>query len=129
MPTDPKPQTAAPSCTASPEAAPASAREYLRRCAGAEELVVCWTQPDAVDPQLQVWVVGYRPTAGRISVTSFPFVVSHWSHQIYGGDYDLAGIRRELAAGLWQAPEAARQLLGEFIARLDPRTSTLKPPA
>ena len=124
MPAAPKPQLPDPCCTALPEAAPDSAREYLRRCGGAEELVVCWTQPGATDPQLQVRVVGYRPASGRIGVTSFPFVISHWSHQIYGGDYDLAGIRRELAAGLWQAPDAARRWHGELIARIDPGAPT-----
>jgi hypothetical protein len=100
------------------DALPGVIREYLDRCGEAERYVVSWENPTSRDPHEAMWVITFNGVTRQFTVSSFPRVVSHWAHQLYGGAYDVTGMQRELESGLWQADAAARQALQAFLAGL-----------
>lgn len=104
------------------EPVPATIREYLRRCGEDEEPVTFWERKDAKDTHEALWVVTFMRATMTFNVMTFPVVVHHWSHQLYGGNYDTAGMERELNDGLWAAPEASKVAVRAFLASLNAGT-------
>jgi hypothetical protein len=100
--------------------APPAVRQYLARCGEAEELVAWWQQENPRDPHEALWVITCHRASRRFDVSSFPVVVSHWIHQVSGSSYDPDGMRRQLVAGLWSAPDTARIAVSACLASLAP---------
>jgi hypothetical protein len=96
---------------------PAVVREFLDRCGTAEEFVAWWICDRPRDPHESVWVITFNPAARRFSVSSFPRIVSHWGHQVYGSSYGPAEMKAQLEAGLWDAPDHVREAVGECLVR------------
>ena len=93
---------------------------YLGRCRE-EEVFVAWWQKDApFCPEDTLWVATFDPLANSFTVLSFPPKVSHWGHQIMGGDTcDRAGLENHINRGLWGAPESAKAAVRSFLAAME----------
>ena len=98
--------------------APPTVLEYLGRCGDREELVAWWRLEKPRDPHEALWVITFNRSTRVFCVSSFPMVVSHWSHQLYGSNHDPAGMELQLRDGLWGAPESATIAVREILASL-----------
>jgi hypothetical protein len=103
----------------STHAAPTAIREYLVRCDADEEFVTWWQVERPRDPHEALWVITCRRSSQAFTVSRFPTVVPHWSHQIYGSTYDVRLMEEQLAAGLWQAPMMSRAAVTSFLRGLE----------
>ncbi|MEW6302265.1 MAG: hypothetical protein AB1705_02265 [Verrucomicrobiota bacterium] len=79
---------------------------YLADFAPKGELIGYWIDKRG---DYNVLVVYVRDGETRFNVGAFPPVVGHWGHQLFGGDYDIEGIKHHLAYGLWDAPEEIKE--------------------
>ena len=98
---------------------PGTVLTYLGRCRE-EEIFVAWWQKDAPHcPEDALWVATFDPSMHTFTVLSFPVKVSHWGHQLMGGDTcDRVWLENHINRGLWGAPESARAAVQSFLAAL-----------
>jgi hypothetical protein len=100
------------------QGAPPAVLEYLARCGDTEELVVWWRVDNPRDPHEALWVITFNRGTRGFCVSSFPMIVSHWSHQLSGGSYDAAGLESQLQDGLWGAPASVANSVRGFLSSL-----------
>lgn len=98
--------------------APPTVLEYLDRCGCKEELVAWWRLDAPRDSHEALWVITFNRGTRIFCVSSFPLVVSHWSHQLSGSNHDTEGMQLQLRDGLWGAPQSVMNLVQAFLAAL-----------
>ena len=99
---------------------PGTVLTYLGRCNESESFVTWWQKNDPKAPHDALWVITFDTSTRIFTALSFPLKVSHWGHQIMGGDTcNRAGLEGHIGRGLWGAPESAKAAVSAFLTTLE----------